>query len=48
MGINTRPPRRRGETINIHRTIDQNRSHNIQAKIRQDKTPDIDFRDRHG
>ena len=60
MGINTRPPRRRGgnpETINMINTIDTRQSTttsstpntiNIQANIRQDTPPDIDFRDRHG
>jgi hypothetical protein len=51
MGINTRPPRRRGETDNrhTHHNLQNNRSHNIQANIGQDKTPaDIDFRDKHG
>jgi hypothetical protein len=51
MGINIRPPRRRGDTttsINTHHNLRNNRSHNIQAYIRQDKTPDIDFRDKHG
>ena len=36
-------------TINIHgQHTWNNRSHNIQTNIRQDKTPDIDFRDKHG
>ena len=39
MGINTRPPRRRGDTGNMDATKPQ-------ANIRQDKTPDIDFRDK--
>jgi hypothetical protein len=35
-------------SINNHHNIRNNRSHNIQANICQDKPPDIDFRDRHG
>ncbi len=58
MGINTSPPRRTGghthhETINTITTIGTTTSStpntiNIQAYIRQDTPPDIDFRDRHG
>ncbi len=58
MGINTRPPTRRGDTINMVTTIETHYNQQppqyteqqkpIQAYIRQDKTPDIDFRDRHG
>ncbi len=62
MGINTRPPRRRGgtQTINTHHetintittigtiTSSTPNTINIQAYIRQDTLPDIDFRDRPG
>jgi hypothetical protein len=47
MGINTSPPRRRGET-RINTQHNRHRSHNIEAYIRQDTPPDIDFRDKHG
>ena len=46
------PKEERGhETIKTHghnQYTRNNRSHNIKANIRQDKTPDIDFRDRPG
>jgi hypothetical protein len=49
MGINTSSPRRRGSTPNrINTQHNRHRSHNIEAYIRQDTPPDIDFRDRHG
>jgi hypothetical protein len=57
MGINTRLPRRKGdtltieETINTHHNLRNNRSRqkiNIQANIRQDKPPGIDIRDMPG
>nr|AAS86399.2 hypothetical protein [Oryza sativa Japonica Group] len=44
MGINTRPSRRRGDNQHTR----NNRSHNIQANICQDKPLDIDFRDTPG
>ena len=46
MGINTSPPRRRGEK-RINTQHNRHRSHNIEAYIRQDTLPDIDFRDKH-
>ena len=43
MGINTRPLGEEGTRNNRSRY-----KINIQANMRQDKTPDIDFRDKHG
>ena len=49
MGINTRPPRRRGdrESTTTMRQSTPN-TINIEDYIRQDTPLDIDFRDRHG
>jgi hypothetical protein len=54
MGINTRPPRRRGDKTmddHLNRRPPQSTPTTIygttEANIHQDKMPDIDFKDRH-